>query len=150
MSHKSLLVFASVLRSDEDFDEIMLAATLFIVCFYNKVTVSYLLHCVLAPVRPIQIAFCMYSLFWCIGRCRCLWDCWTGRKQRGGCCCPMASAAHALGVSTQVCTNFLRCVVVMGRQAENTDCFQHTENTEFSERGVADPSDQDCRLRSIC
>lgn len=71
MSHKSLLVFASVLCSDEDSDEITLAAALFIVCFCNKVTISYLLHCVLAPVRPIQITFCMYSLFRCIGRCAC-------------------------------------------------------------------------------
>lgn len=62
MSHKSLLVFATVLCSDEDFDEIMLAAVLFIIYFRNKISVSYPFHCMLAPVKPIQILFWMYSL----------------------------------------------------------------------------------------
>lgn len=57
MSHKSLLVFATVLHSDEDFDEIMLAAVLFIIYFCNKISVSYPFHCMLAPVKPIQILF---------------------------------------------------------------------------------------------
>lgn len=57
MSHKSLLVFATVLCSDEDFDEIMLAAVLFIIYFRNKISVSYPFHCMLAPVKPIQILF---------------------------------------------------------------------------------------------
>lgn len=62
MSHKSLLVFATMLRSDEGFDEIMLAAALFIIYFCKKISISYLFHCMLAPVKPIQILFWMYSL----------------------------------------------------------------------------------------
>lgn len=62
MSHKSLLVFATLLPSDEDFDEITLAAALFIIYFCNKISISYLFHCTLAPVKPIQILFWMYSL----------------------------------------------------------------------------------------
>jgi len=57
MSHKSLLVFATMLSSDEGFDEIMLAATLFIIYFCNKISISYLFHWMLAPVKPIQILF---------------------------------------------------------------------------------------------
>lgn len=62
MSHKSLLVFASVLCSDEDLDEIMLAATLFIIYFCNKISISHLFHCMLACVKTVQILFWMYSL----------------------------------------------------------------------------------------
>lgn len=62
MSHKSLLVFASMLCSDEDFDEITLAAALFIIYFCNKISISYLFHCMLAPAKPIQIPFWTYSL----------------------------------------------------------------------------------------
>lgn len=61
MSHKSLLVFATVLPSDEDFDEIMLAAVLFIIYFCNKISISHLFYCMLAHVKPVQNLFWMYS-----------------------------------------------------------------------------------------
>lgn len=57
MSHESLLIFATVFPSDEDFDEIMLAAVLFIIYFYNKIFISHLFYCMLACVKPVQNLF---------------------------------------------------------------------------------------------
>lgn len=109
MSHKSLLVFASVLCWDEDFDEIMLAATLFIIYFCNKISISYLFHCMLPCVRTVQILFwmyflCLYLKQWVVSQA--LQGSWNTKTKWGDSHYSAASATGTLNIQTDIFMNF--------------------------------------------
>lgn len=152
MSHKSLLVFASVLCSDEDLDEIMLAATLFIIYFCNKISISHLFHCMLACVKTVQILFWMYSL--CLYLKQCVWksqalqSCWNIKTKRGDCHYTAASAMDTLNIQTDVFMNFFILFLVMGRLAENI-IFITLKITESYEQSAGSMIDQCCRLNCV-
>lgn len=151
MSHKSLLVFASVLCWDEDFDEIMLAATLFIIYFCNKISISYLFHCMLPCVRTVQILFwmyflCLYLKQWVVSQA--LQGSWNTKTKWGDCHYSAASATGTLNIQTDVFMNFFTHFMVMGRIAKNT-IFITLKLTESYEQSAGNMIDQCCRLNCV-
>lgn len=122
---------------------------LFIIYFRYEISISYLFHCILAPVEPIQILVWMYSLCLCLKQYAEKHRCYRAAelvKPKGEAVVTpllLPQVPPVQDTRTDVLMNFFRCFMVMGSRAENT-IFIPLKITEFYEQSVGDRTDQ-CR-----